>query len=157
MAAERVTLPDLEDMDPSETLNEALKSAGPIRGMNANTGQKTAPRTRQKASLVPQLTQMYTMLGVVSAMPLRNKPLIPDAIIANAEQCAIAVNDLAQTNPKIYNAIQKMMTGGASYAVFMAHMPIIMAIVAETLPAARNIALTFLGEDTDETKTNAAA
>lgn len=141
--AERVPLPSIEDID------KMLKDETSARAGKTPTPPKTtaAPRAAStRKDLTSQLVQFYTMLGTVAMFAAKDKPIIAEQILNNAQNCAEEVNKLAQTNPKIHAAIVKMMSAGATGAVVTAHLPIIVAIAVSYVPQAAPLEM-FLTSD----------
>jgi hypothetical protein len=92
--------------------------------------KKPAPRAK-KGAFVEPLTQIYALLGGVM-MPFDQH--CAGVIVASAESCATAMDELAYQNESVRRALTSLTTGSAMGAVLVAHLPIIMAVVSHHGP-----------------------
>lgn len=110
--------------------------------------KETKPPTVWKAGvLVRPLTDIYETIG---GFVLLADPVCGQAIIASASDAAKALDELARVNPKVRKVLMKMVSGGVTGKVVMAHLPIIMAVTAHHFPKViTGIQSVMLGKKTD--------
>lgn len=85
------------------------------------------PATARQKPLRPRLTKAYetvgTLVGFVS-------PADGRVILANAESCAEAVAEWAEQDPRVREALERMLSGSAMGKVVIAHLPIALGVAA---------------------------
>jgi hypothetical protein len=96
---------------------------------------------RRGTTLKQPLMAMYGTIGFAVGMA---KPVLGQAIMESAEQCAEAWDDLARQNASVKRVLEAMTKVSATGAVLSAHIPIIMAVTAEYRP---DIAERFLSTE----------
>jgi len=88
-----------------------------------------APRVskvpRRRGQFVKPLTQFYTFAGMVTTS---RDAVCGPAVVANAEACARAIDDLAYENEWLRTILWQLTQTGMLTKVFMAHAPIIFAV-----------------------------
>lgn len=93
--------------------------------------------------LVKPLTGLYEMVG---GFIILADPDCGTAVINSAEDCAKSLDDLAKTNPKVRKVLMRMVESGAVTKVIIAHLPILLAVMAHHFPnALKYVAQIFLG------------
>lgn len=109
------------------------KPAAPKR---ATTTRKSTPTAR--INIKAQMSQLYTMAGVgLSMVPAQPNPktgqVIPQAVglalASNADACGQAWETLAKDNPRVRDALERLLTVSAVGSLITAHLPVIMAAV----------------------------
>lgn len=113
-------------------------------GTTASTSPDAAPKraasgrttTARKAPLAPRVEQLYTMLGLgVSFAPAPWAQPVGLAIGAQAADCAAAWDQLAKENPRVREALERLLTASAVGTLLAAHVPIILAAVGGKVSA----------------------
>lgn len=89
--------------------------------------RKRAASRPKKGAFVEPLTQMYALAGVTLFTVDEH---CGGVILENAEKCATAMDELAYQNESVRRALDTLVTGSAIGAVFMAHLPVIVAIAS---------------------------
>lgn len=80
----------------------------------------------QKGVIRTGMTKLYKRTGrIVKSMDAD----IGIAIVESAEECGEAWEDLAKANPRVRALLMKLLRGSGWSAIFMAHMPIFMAVM----------------------------
>lgn len=106
------------------------------------------PRSRPRApakkrgALVQPLTQLYTSVG---ALMIPFDPTCGSAIIANAENCARTLDDLAYQNDAVRRALTALVQTSVWGGVIAAHTPILLAIAIHHVPSVQT-AMGAMGE-----------
>jgi hypothetical protein len=114
--------------DPSKSEDER-----PSRGRrNNNTEAVRGFRKPRKGSLVKPLTKTYASVGML-LLPFDE--VCGQTLINSAEQCAIALDDLAQTNDTIARVLVALVETSAWGAVIAAHLPLLMVVASHHVPA----------------------
>jgi hypothetical protein len=108
--------------------------------------RKSIPRTKPGYFVEP-LQQVYVGLGMMM-MPI--DPVCANAVITSAEQCAISLDKLAQENDAVRRALLALTKTSTLSAVFIAHMPIILAVGMHHVPAIQ-MAMGRMGQEFAET------
>lgn len=122
----------VEEMIPDHRASKT----NPFSGMKKDDmpKQPRVPRDKVSEKAVPankitviekSLPGVYEIIG--ASICLFNVP-VGTTIIENAEPCARSLAEVAKTNPKVANALLKLMEGGAWGGVAVAHAPIAFAI-----------------------------
>lgn len=96
------------------------------------TPARTIPR--KKGQYIKSLTEMYTMASL--AVMMINQE-VSKSIALNAEQCAIAMDELAYENDSVNRVLHSLVETTVVGKVFMAHLPILLVIATQT-PAMKN-------------------
>lgn len=118
----------------------ASKVFPPKVDMPKGEPKPAAPKDKLSEKVVPKnkvdilsvsLPGMYSTLGAFVCMV--DVPC-GTAIIESADDCAKSLIEVAKNNPKVANALLKLMEGGAWGGVIVAHAPIIMAIAVHHKP-----------------------
>lgn len=104
--------------------------------------KKPAPRAKHGAFVEP-LQQMYAGIGIM-LMPI--DPVCANAVLSSAENCARTLDDLAYQNEAVRRVLTSLVTTSAAGAVFLAHMPILMAVVMHHVPSVQR-AMGKMGEE----------
>jgi len=89
--------------------------------------------TYRPGILVKPLTSFYETIG---GMILLVDVVCGQAVIESAEGAAKSLDELARVNPKVRQALLRLISGSVLTQVVVAHLPIIMAIVAHHFPKA---------------------
>lgn len=84
-------------------------------------------------ALVKPLTSFYETIG---GFVILADPDCGSAIVNGAENCAKSLDELARTNPRIRRVLMRMVESGALTKVVVAHLPIILAVLAHHFPKA---------------------
>lgn len=107
----------------------------PIERTEDNPPGKT-PRARKTSSAsIPRYKAGVIAKGMATLYRRTGKILkaldrdIGIAVIESADDCGEAWDDLARTNPRIRAVCMKLITGGAWTQLFVAHLPILLAIL----------------------------
>lgn len=138
---EEVPPPHPEDTPPNssdESIDDLLAKARLDADTNPpetppqlgrRTRKKTAPSSggRSKRSLVPELTDMYTTIGM--GLMLVN-PADAMVVVENAEKMATSLNAWGNTNSNVRRALERLCTTSAFGGVLAAHAPVALAIAA---------------------------
>jgi hypothetical protein len=95
--------------------------------------------TYRPGMLVKPLTAFYETIG---GLIILADPTCGQAIINSAEEAAKALDELARTNPKVRKVLMRLMQSGAVTKVVIAHLPIVMAVLAHHFPKA----LVYVGQ-----------
>jgi hypothetical protein len=100
----------------------------PDQAPDSKARGKTQPHTPryQKGVIAAGMTKLYRRAGKIIREIDRD---IGIAVMECAEDCGEAWDELARTNPRVRKFLLKLITGGAWSAVFMAHAPILLAII----------------------------
>ena len=104
------------------------RSSGPSA---TSTPRQHVPPKPRSGSLVKPLTRLYTSVGV-TLMPF--DPVCATAILNNAEECAKALEALAQENEAVRRAILALTATSAWGGLLIAHLPIILMVVVHHAP-----------------------
>lgn len=93
---------------------------------DAKSRSTSADVPYQKGFIKAGITKLYKRAGrIVQAMDKD----IGVAIVESADECGEAWEDLARVNPRVRAFLMKLLKGSGWSAVFMAHLPILMAIL----------------------------
>jgi hypothetical protein len=148
---------DINDLDfesapmPQQDRDNNLKSdeppaatrSGGFRGFASKQAKerktKTPPAIKsaipnRKGQFVEPLMRMYSGIG---AMVMLYDPICGTAIVTSAPKCAETMDRLAYENDAARRAIWALTRTTTMGAVFVAHLPIIMAISMHHIPAAQ--------------------
>ncbi len=106
--------------------------SGKPREKKVKPRKPTPPMPRK--GIAGSLTNMYTGLGMTVAMV---DPQCGKAIIESAEDCAQGWEDLAKTNPKVRRAILMFLETSDVTKLFIAHAPILAAVMSHHVPLVR--------------------
>lgn len=92
------------------------------------------PPTKKKTRLRDDIMGLYAAMGL-GIFPFDQ--YVGTLVSENAENCAIAWEDLAAKNPAVKRALESILTTGAYSAVIAAHMPIAVAVATKYIPGLR--------------------
>jgi hypothetical protein len=95
----------------------------------------TVPKVKP-GHFVEPLTQMYAGIAM-ALMPF--DPVCANAVMVSASRCAESLDKLAQENDAVRRALFALTRTTAMGMVFVAHMPILLAITIHHVPAAQNM------------------
>lgn len=104
------------------------------------TAKKAVPR--RKGMFIQPLTQMYTTVGIL-LMPF--DPVCSNAVLANAENCAKALDDLAYNNDAMRRVLYGLIQTSQWGLVIAAHAPILFAVAMHHVPAMQR-SMALMGE-----------
>jgi hypothetical protein len=90
----------------------------------------------KRGQFVEPLSNTYAMIG---GMIFPFDAVCGNAIVQSAPKCAETLDELAYRNEAVRRALWALTTTSVMGAVFMAHLPIIMAIVIHHVPAAQRV------------------
>lgn len=93
----------------------------------------TPPRTAKRAApgarkLHEQLTELYVSIGTIAITPL--DPLAGALFVARSDELAQTWVDLAETNPAVKRALQKLVEAGGWGGVVIAHGMLLFPVLA---------------------------
>lgn len=88
----------------------------------------------KKGQFVEPLVKLYAGAGTAVMM---FDPVCGQAVLMSAQKCAETVDELAYQNESVRKAVWGLTQTSIMGAVFVAHLPIIMAIVMHHVPAAQ--------------------
>lgn len=129
-----------------------------------NRSEDVAPDSKAKGRTLPPtpkwskgvigagMTKLYRRIGKIVKSMDRD---IGIAIIESAEDCGEAWDELARTNPRVRAFLTKLITGGAMGSIFVAHLPIALAIIMKDrirqhIPLMNLMGMTWEQEDSDD-------
>lgn len=98
----------------------------------SSSGPKITPAKPRPGALKAPLMKMYATIGMTT---MAFDPVCGQAIIANAEQCAEAVEELARQNEAVRRIVYQLITTSAWGAVIGAHLPLLFTIAVHHIPA----------------------
>ncbi len=107
------------------------------------TARKPVTIPKRKGQFVAPLTQMYGTVGIL-LMPV--DPVCAQAIVANAEACAKALDNLAYQNDAVRRVLYSLVQTSAIGVVIAAHAPILFAIAVHHVPAVQR-GMERMGQD----------
>ncbi len=122
---------DADEIPEPEPGRRARRFAQRGKAPKAGKREKVTPPKGRPGALVRPLTQMYTSIGTV---------LIPfdsacgAAVISNAEDMAKSLDALARENDAVRRALMAMTQTSAWGGVLIAHLPLLLAIMAHHGP-----------------------
>lgn len=96
---------------------------------------KVVPPKPRPGSLKKPLQDMYGTIGMTVAL---FDPVCGQAILANSEACAIALENMARENEAVRRVIMSLVQTSIWGQLIAAHMPILLAIAMHHVPALRN-------------------
>lgn len=150
-----------EQTDPHPEPAKPLgRRRGRPRGDASETkpGRRTyAPRRVKTAPIGERVSQLYTMAGMAVAMiPAGPSAVDPDttvtqaiglAVATSADACGAAWQKLAEDNPRVRAALERMLTVSSFGELIAAHVPILIVagLVSGALPAVLGDRLDTLG------------
>lgn len=110
--------------------------------------EKVTPTVYKAGVLVRPLTDIYeTIAGFV----MLADPVCGQAIAKSAPAAAKSLDELARVNPAVRKALMRLVAGGVTGKVVMAHLPIIMAIMMHHFPKAiTSMQGLFLGKEKED-------
>jgi len=146
-------VPDDEVIVPNARASKDEKSPLFFSRRNATTTpakprKVSVPKVRP-GYFTDTLTQMYGGLGL-AIMPF--DPVCANSIMVSAPKCAESLDALAQQNDAVRRTLFALTRTTAIGMVFVAHMPILLAVVIHHVPAAQN----YLGQMGEEMANNIA-
>ncbi len=127
-----------DPMAESETRDSVLQFIrGKPRGEKAKRERKVkppkvVPPKPRPGSLKKPLQDMYGTIGMTVAL---FDPVCGQAILANAEACAIALENMARENEAVRRVIMSLVQTSIWGQLIAAHMPILLAIAMHHVPA----------------------
>lgn len=102
-------------------------------------GKEESPKaTYRPGMLVKPLTGFYETIG---GLVILGDQMCGQAIIDSAEEAAKSLDELARTNPRVRRVLMRIIEGSAITKVVVAHLPILMVVLAHHFPNA----LKYLG------------
>jgi methyl coenzyme M reductase alpha subunit len=115
---------------------EKRRPRNPFGGRRSRTTKKALPKAavaipNRKGQFKEPLMKLYAALGTMVVM---GDPICGAAIIASAEKCAEAVDQLAYENEAARRAIWMLTQTSTLGMVLVAHMPIIMTVAMHHVP-----------------------
>lgn len=146
-------VPTPDKPGPRIGMRAARKAAGdkadtPPRARAA--AKKLPPVPNKKGQFVAPVSALYMGIGAF-AMPF--DPVCANAIVQAAPGCAQYWDELAYTNEAVRRFLWQLTTVSLTTKLFLAHMPIIIAVVMHHVPAAQKM-LGKMGEEMAETIAN---
>lgn len=129
-------MPPAQDTKPSRPTTRAGRAAA-RKAAAARTGQDAKPKATKpmprKGALDKRLTTALVSVGGMVAglsMVTGSEPLKADGlvIIENSANMAEAINRLADEDPRIKAALERMLSAGAWSGVLAATLPVVLAI-----------------------------
>lgn len=108
-----------------EPPSEEPKRKGPLLGANRRRGSGVRALTKSDRE---RIVGLYVSIGF--GVMMVNQP-VARTIAEQSEACADAWIDLARENDSVRRALLFVIEGGAWGAVFVAHMPIMLALLPE--------------------------
>lgn len=118
------------DAPPADSApNKAAKSpsSSSSSSKSASSKGKSASKSKGKRSLERPLTDLFVSVGALVA-PLDQ--FDSQCIISGAPDLAKSLNQVAQQDPRVYRALERLTSGGAWGGVVVSAMPIILPIAA---------------------------
>lgn len=112
---------------------------------------KIIPPKPRPGSLKKPLQDMYGTIGMTVAM---FDPVCGQAILANAEACAIALENMARENEAVRRVIMSLVQTSIWGQLIAAHMPILLAIAMHHVPAVRNMMTPTAANTVNDTSAN---
>lgn len=106
-------------------------------GKRTKPPRKTAPPEqpklppKRKGQFIQPLTNLYGGIGMALA-PI--DPVCGQAVLVSAENCARTLDELAYQNEAVRRVLWSLTTTSAYGAVFIAHMPIMLAVLTHHMP-----------------------
>jgi len=91
-----------------------------------DTRKATVTRLPSRKPLQPRIETLYVSLGMM-IVPIDQTCGMATA--QNAPSIAAAWSNLADQNPRVKQALERILSGGAWGEVFMAHMPLLMVVL----------------------------
>jgi hypothetical protein len=129
-------IPDFRASQDKTTGFPFRKPAGDKRSTTRTPKPRIVVPKTKPGHFVEPLTQMYA--GVAMAiMPF--DPVCANAVMVSASRCADSLDKLAQENDAVRRALFALTRTTAIGMVFVAHMPILLAITIHHVPAAQNM------------------
>lgn len=131
-----------DPMAESETRDSVLQFIrGKPRGEKAKRERKVkppkvVPPKPRPGSLKKPLQDMYGTIGMTVAL---FDPVCGQAILANAEACAIALENMARENEAVRRVIMSLVQTSIWGQLIAAHMPILLAIAMHHVPALKGM------------------
>lgn len=130
--------PDIIVPDPSASADEnesprerykRWRQRNPID--RSKTEKPKTPAMPRPGVLARQLEEFYTAVGML-AMPF--DPYCAQAVIAAAPECAAKMEKLCKQNHTVRRMVMKWLETSVTAEVFIAHAPIILALVSHHVP-----------------------
>lgn len=118
-------MPDTEDMPPRKVTKAAPRRLTDMPGRSEAPTRAPIGATKRKV-LIDGITNMYGMTAIPASMVHAG---VGNAIMASAENAAVAWVDLAETNPSVLRTLEKLIATNAYTKVVQAHVPIIFAVM----------------------------
>ncbi len=104
----------------------------------------------RKGQFIAPVTGIYMGIG---GMLLPFDPVCANAVLSCAEKCAIHWDEMAYTNENVRRFLWSITQVSATSKLFIAHLPILMAIMMHHVPSVQNM-LGKMGEQMAETIAN---
>lgn len=112
---------------------------------------KVVPPKPRPGSLKKPLQDMYATIGMTVTM---FDPVCGQAIIANAEACATALENMARENEAVRRVIMSLVQTSIWGQLIAAHMPILVAIAMHHVPALRGTMMPESATTVNDTAAN---
>jgi hypothetical protein len=134
------TVEDSEQPKPNHTASSDFKSEdkrrSPFFGERRKRVKKEIPKAvvaipNRKGQFVEPLTKLYAGVGTMMMMA---DPICGTAVVSSAEKCAETLDQLAYENEAARKAIWMLTQTSTLGMVFVAHMPILMAVLMHHVP-----------------------
>lgn len=101
-------------------------------------------KTGRSSKIKTEMQNIYTAAGI--AVFAFDQPL-GSLIADNAENCAVAWDELAKTNPNVKRMLENFMQTSAYGSIIAAHMPIAVAVATKYVPHLRNTYETVFNQE----------
>jgi hypothetical protein len=119
----------------------------------ASRGKSSKGVPRWKAGIIAKgMSRLYRRTGKIIKAMDRD---IGIAVIESADDCGEAWDELARTNPRVRAFLLKLIAGGTWSELFMAHLPILLAVVMKEnirkhIPFGRFLETAMESDETEE-------
>lgn len=123
-----------EDLEPEWDDDE--EDVAPIEHNDIRSTPVSMPdfKKGRTPKLQKSLESFYLMLGT-GIFPFDNQ--VGVVVMESAPNCASALNDLADKNPRLRKQLESLLSAGAYGAVISAHLPIAVIIATKYVPSLR--------------------
>ncbi len=128
------TAPDFVTPNHEESENDSVVSIEDHKRNRKTKARKTIPPKPRNGTLVRPFTQFYVSIGALIS-PF--DPVCGAAIINQSEECAKALENLAQSDPRVRAILMSLVETSAWGYVIAAHTPILLAIAVHHVPRVR--------------------
>jgi hypothetical protein len=146
-APKRAPTPRKPRMAPGRSRRKTSSSTSEKSSSSSSSRPTTRarPPAAGKVNIKAQMAQLYTMAGVGVSMSGQMRGAQPnpvtgvvvtaaigESLVAQAEACGAAWEQLAKDNPRVRKALEQLLSVSAVGVLVAAHVPIVMAGVAAT-------------------------